>query len=542
MVETAARERERRKARRVREAGPTQQLRGDLPAGRRRHGGGLHDLTRRRAAEVRGLQPREAADGDPLVPVGPQKITLEKSSGCTSSIVHVAKDEWDNEDKIYMATVASSHSFFCTDNNLLVAKGKRKHAPYDAIIPQIKRNTRKGEIGSTLEDITIGASLLREHKGLRHPFVNKSPHKGKFCTVINALSSTDKHLKSLNSYLVKLHDDSKKPSSKVLNQRTESIGKSEKCKPDYGIRSLEKYLDKVKDVKPENHVNIDLQASIDASAKNDQGNRSERSLKNYIELKPVVAEDKEKSAVEASDFYLIGVLLSINIAVFLFEIATPVKSSDFELFSLPMVYGAKINNLILTGEWWRLVTPIFLHWGIFHIALGSWVLFTFGLEVSREYGSFTFLLIYVLGGISGNLISFLHTPEPTVGGTGPVFAIIGAWLIYQVQNKDVIARDASERLFQNAIITTALSFVLSNFGPIDDWSHFAAMFTGIAYGFVTCPTLQVKDASSESGRQERMTLVRRYADPCKSLMYFSLFILLLSSLLFVIEPPLDLIE
>ncbi|KAK6150965.1 hypothetical protein DH2020_015897 [Rehmannia glutinosa] len=379
--------------------------------------------------------------------------------------------------RIYMATVASSHNFFCTDNNLLVAKGKKEHVSYDAITPPIKRNMRKGTTGSTLEEITTEASLLGTHKGLRCPSVNKSQQKGKFCTVINALSSTDKHLKSLNSYLVKLHDDAKQPSSEILNQRTESFGKSEQHKPEYSLRSLDNYLDKVKgDADSGNYVNKDLQALM---------NRRERSLENYMELKLEDAEGKEKSADEASDFYFIGVLMSINIAVFLFEIATPVKNSDFELFSLPMVYGAKINNLILTGEWWRLVTPIFL---------------------------------------------------------GPVFAIIGAWLIYQVQNKDVIARDASERLFQNAIITTALSFVLSNFGPIDDWSHFGAMFTGIAYGFVTCPTLQVKDASSESGRQERMTLVRRYADPCKSLMYFSLFILLLSSLLFVIEPPLDLIE
>jgi len=57
------------------------------------------------------------------------------------------------------------------------------------------------------------------------------------------------------------------------------------------------------------------------------------------------------------------------------------------------------------------------HSGAFHVVLGSWSLLTFGPEVCRGYGSFTFFLIYVLGGISGNLTSFLHTPEPTVGGT-----------------------------------------------------------------------------------------------------------------------------
>lgn len=103
------------------------------------------------------------------------------------------------------------------------------------------------------------------------------------------------------------------------------------------------------------------------------------------------------------------------------------------------------------------------------MALGCWGLLTFGPQVCRVYGSFTFFLIYILGGISGNLTSFLHTPEPTVGGTGPVFAIIGAWLIYQLQNKDVIAKDVSVGIFRKAIIITALGLLLSNFGPIDDW-------------------------------------------------------------------------
>lgn len=63
---------------------------------------------------------------------------------------------------------------------------------------------------------------------------------------------------------------------------------------------------------------------------------------------------------ETSGLYMISTIVSINIAIYLFEIASPIKNSDLELFSLPALYGAKINHLILYGEWWRLLTPMFL--------------------------------------------------------------------------------------------------------------------------------------------------------------------------------------
>ncbi|KZV52944.1 hypothetical protein F511_36240 [Dorcoceras hygrometricum] len=439
--------------------------------------------------------------------------------------------------------MTSSHKLLHTINIPLIAKGRRENVNYDAIVPSIKGNMRMRVSGSTSLQTFLEASfLLRRHKEMSHHIAYSNPQTRNLNMTAKASSPTEKHLKSLNSYLEKLHNGFKYLPSKNENQKTQAIGRSDELIFQNSLKSLENYLSKVKSVEEPEKIVGNFEASLSTDAENAEGIERDLSQKSYMELKTEDAKGDRYSANYASDFYLIGVLVSINIAVLLFEMATPVKNSELALFSIPSVYGAKVNELILTGEWWRLVTPIFLHSGIFHIAISSWVLFTFGLEVSQVYGSFTCLLIYLLGGISGNLVSFLHTPSPTVGGTDPGFALIGAWLIYQVQNKDFIARYYSERMFRKAIIFTALSFVVSSFGPIDDWAHFAAAFTGIAYGYVTCPSLQVKDASSETGQEDGMTLIRRYADPCKSLVYFSIFMLLLSSLLFVIEPPLDLIE
>lgn len=50
-----------------------------------------------------------------------------------------------------------------------------------------------------------------------------------------------------------------------------------------------------------------------------------------------------------------------------------------------------------------------------------------------------------------------------------MFAIIGAWLIYQYQNKDAMGKDVFESMYKKAIVATAFGFVLSELGPIDDW-------------------------------------------------------------------------
>ncbi|XP_016555188.1 RHOMBOID-like protein 9, chloroplastic isoform X2 [Capsicum annuum] len=363
----------------------------------------------------------------------------------------------------------------------------------------------------------------------------RSSQREIFWTVKSALSSQEKQLRALDSYFRKLHDRRRASSSTEMEKVTD---KYHRLKAEKVLRSLEYFRGK----DPKFHT---CSASDDNTIEEEsyfptkiinRGGRAKK-LKQYMRLK---AKDVESSNEVSSSFYLIGILASINIAVFLFETASPVSNSEIGIFSLPMVYGAKINHLILLGEWWRLLTPMFLHSGVLHIALGCWVLLNFGPQVCKAYGSFAFFLIYLLGGISGNLISYLHTAEPTVGGTGPGFAIIGAWLIYQVQHEDMLGKEAPKSMIEKAIIATTFICVLSNFGPIDDWAHFGTALMGIAYGYLICPTPQVESvASSESDQKEGISMAKKYSDPCKSLFYFSLFILLLASLLLVIEPPLN---
>ncbi|XP_074298549.1 RHOMBOID-like protein 9, chloroplastic [Silene latifolia] len=143
---------------------------------------------------------------------------------------------------------------------------------------------------------------------------------------------------------------------------------------------------------------------------------------NVTELRSAYTRESSQSSPlftvkDGANLYLISILISMNIAVFLFEIASPIKNSENNLWSLPLMYGAKVNDLIMLGEWWRILTPMFLHAGFLHVGLSSWVLLSFGPQVCKGYGAFTFFLVFVFGGISGNFTSFLHTSDPSVGGS-----------------------------------------------------------------------------------------------------------------------------
>lgn len=188
---------------------------------------------------------------------------------------------------------------------------------------------------------------------------------------LSKTSTNQKQLRLLDSYFGKLQGNATQQSSSSSEKTMGLLDKSRQINTKEELKTLDSYLGKLnKDAISRKDVSstFDGQTIEENPAENHENyvRGDEEKPKSSIKLSQRdVNSDSGRSQVlhqndETSDLYLISILASINIAVVLFEIASPVRNSEFELFSIPLIYGAKINDLILVGEWWRLLTPMFL--------------------------------------------------------------------------------------------------------------------------------------------------------------------------------------
>ncbi len=111
-------------------------------------------------------------------------------------------------------------------------------------------------------------------------------------------------------------------------------------------------------------------------------------------------------------------LLGITVAVFLVQLVT-----EFVLgYDLASAIGLKVNELIISGQVWRLITPMFLHGSILHIGFNMYALFALGPSLEGYYGHGRFLALYLLSGFAGNVVSFLFSANPPWGLPRPSLA------------------------------------------------------------------------------------------------------------------------
>ena len=150
-------------------------------------------------------------------------------------------------------------------------------------------------------------------------------------------------------------------------------------------------------------------------------------------------------------------------------------------------FGAKVNSRIISGQVWRLVTPIFVHIGIVHLAFNTYAIYVFGTQIERTFGPLRYLSIYMLSGIAGVLGSFAFSPHPSAGASGAIFGLIGTEAAFFYRYRRAFGRTGQQRLYNILIVigyNLAFTFAASN---IDVWGHLGGLLAGTALGWWLMP-------------------------------------------------------
>jgi len=161
--------------------------------------------------------------------------------------------------------------------------------------------------------------------------------------------------------------------------------------------------------------------------------------------------------------------------------------------------GAKINQAILAGEFWRLITPVLLHGNPLHILVNMYALYGIGRGLERYYGHGRFLALYLLGGFAGNVLSFVLSSAPSLGSSTAIFGLLAAEGVLVYHNRRWFGeqfRPVILNILGIAAVNLFIGFSLRNIG-IDNWGHLGGLVGGLLFAWFAGPRWNVSGVYPE---------------------------------------------
>lgn len=180
---------------------------------------------------------------------------------------------------------------------------------------------------------------------------------------------------------------------------------------------------------------------------------------------------------------LTQIIFGINVAVFLGMALSSSTVMDFPVREL-IVWGANVGALTFSGEWWRLLTNVFVHGGLIHIAFNMWCLWNLGQLCESLYGRWTYAAIYLICGLGASLASAAwHPYVPSVGASGAIFGLAGALITALKLGEFSVPRSALSGTLRSlgafVVYNLIFGFVLPG---VDNTAHIGGLITGLIVG------------------------------------------------------------
>lgn len=177
-------------------------------------------------------------------------------------------------------------------------------------------------------------------------------------------------------------------------------------------------------------------------------------------------------------------LLALNLGVF---VAFGASGGGFDKANAErlVAWGSNFGPLTAGGEWWRLFTAMFLHGGLVHLAVNMYTLYDVGRFTERLYGSFAFLILYVLSGLLGSAASLWWNPSVnSVGASGALFGVLGASLVFMLDRRNGVPMGVMKvhAISLSVFVVYGIANGLAQTN-IDNAAHLGGLLGGLLVGF-----------------------------------------------------------
>jgi len=206
-------------------------------------------------------------------------------------------------------------------------------------------------------------------------------------------------------------------------------------------------------------------------------------------------------SLPASVPYVTYTIVGITVLVYLLQLGSVALlgyANAMARMDVLVALGARVNEMIRQGQLWRFVTPVLLHASVPHILFNMYALVAFGSGLERHFGHTRFLLLYVLGGFTGNVLSFLLSDGYSVGASTAVFGLVGAEGVFLFQNRGLLGNQFG-RAIGNVLFIVAVNLMLGLTPGIDNWGHVGGLLGGLVFTWFAGPVWEVRQGEIGGG-------------------------------------------
>ncbi len=194
-------------------------------------------------------------------------------------------------------------------------------------------------------------------------------------------------------------------------------------------------------------------------------------------------------APQSSRPWVTQALVAVNVAVFVAMLAAGAGLLQTDPL-VHIAWGSNFASLTLDGEWWRLGTATFLHFGLLHLVFNMWALWASGGLVERLFGPGRFAFIYAGSGLVASLASVAWNPlVNSAGASGAIFGVLGAQLAFFMRARHGIPAEVIRAQRNSTLTFIAYAVIFGITVPgIDNAAHLGGLATGTGLGWLLAPS------------------------------------------------------